>query len=165
MDKAPHLKLFVMLALRTGARKRAALDLRWTQNTKGGWVDIDRGLIDFNPIGRAQTRKRRARIPIPPRLLWFLKKAKAHAKTDFVIERFGNPVADVKRAFASACQSAGIEDCTPHVLKHTSVTWLLQEGVQTWEVAGWTGTSEDTIRRVYGHHAPGYLQAAKEVMR
>jgi len=43
---------------------------------------------------------------------------------------------------------------TPHTLKHTCITWLLQAGVPIWEVAGFTSTSENLIRRRYGHHCP-----------
>ena len=49
---------------------------------------------------------------------------------------------------------------TPHVLRHTCATWMLQAGVDLWKVAGVLGASEDMIRRVYGHHAADYLRDA-----
>lgn len=58
---------------------------------------------------------------------------------------------------------AGQADVTPHLLKHTCATLLLQTGVSTWDVAGVLGTSEQVIRNVYGHHAMGHLRKAVSV--
>ena len=35
----------------------------------------------------------------------------------------------------------------------------MQVGVNTWEAAAFLGMSEKTLRDVYGHHHPDYLQA------
>ena len=49
---------------------------------------------------------------------------------------------------------------SPHTLRHTAATWLMQIGVSTWEAAGSLGMSEKTLRDVYGHHHPDYLHRA-----
>ena len=49
---------------------------------------------------------------------------------------------------------------SPHTLRHTAATWLMQIGVSTWEAAGFLGMSEKTLRDVYGHHHPDYLHGA-----
>jgi integrase len=49
---------------------------------------------------------------------------------------------------------------SPHTLRHTAATWLMQIGVSTWEAAGFLGMSEKTLRDVYGHHHPDYLHRA-----
>ncbi len=96
-------------------------------------------------------------------------------------------VQSVKRSFATACIEAGLCDevtdaqgrivngddgnpllepnATPHTLKHTCITWLLQDGVDPWQVAGFVRTSLETITRVYGHHCPNRMQDAKEARR
>lgn len=91
-----HLPLFIMTGLYTGARRNAILNLRWTQNTKGGWVDPERGRIDFNSVGRPQTKKKRPIIPIPKRLLRFLCYARARSTCDYVIPYEGNPVGNLR---------------------------------------------------------------------
>lgn len=53
------------------------------------------------------------------------------------------------------------KDVKPHTLKHTCITWMLQAGVSTWEVAGFTSTGENLIRRRYGHHCPGHMENAR----
>ena len=37
----------------------------------------------------------------------------------------------------------------------------MQIGVSTWDAAGFLGMSEKTLRDVYGHHHPDFLQGAK----
>jgi hypothetical protein len=43
-------------------------------------------------------------------------------------------------------------------------TWLMQIGVSTREAAGFLGMSEKTLRDVYGHHHPEYLQFAAKAI-
>jgi integrase len=81
-----------------------------------------------------------------------------------VIEFQGKSVGDIKKSFASACKTADLKDVTPHTLRHTAITWLVQKGVSLWEVSGYVGVSTDTIERVYGHHAPDYLENARKAM-
>jgi len=52
--EAPHIKLFVVLALTTGARKEALLDLTWDR------VDLDARRINLKDPTRARTAKGRA---------------------------------------------------------------------------------------------------------
>lgn len=156
-----HLPLFILLGLYTGARKASILTLQWQPNTSGGWVDLDRGVIDFNAVGRIQTKKRRSKIPIPRRLLTFLKFARKRTR-QFVIEADGQSLNDIKRSFSTAAKKARTEEVTPHTLCHTSITWMVQSGVPLWEVAGYAGRSEEVIVRTYGHHSPDYMQRAAQ---
>ena len=71
---------------------------------------------------------------------------------------------DVKRAFASAVHAAKLEGVTPHTLKHTAITWAIQNGATTWEAAGFFATSQETIEKVYGHHSPSFMESAREAM-
>jgi integrase len=154
-----HLPLFILLGLYSGARKEAILSLRWSQ------VDLAAGRIDFNTPGARRTKKRRARIPIPARLLAHLRRAgKRGTPLGFVISENGHRLGDVKRGFATACRRAGIEGVSPHVLRHTCATWLMQRGVPMWEAAGFLGMSRETLERVYGHHHPDYLRSAAEAL-
>lgn len=99
----PYLPLFILIALYTGARKGAILSLRWPQ------VDLEAERINFNEAGRTQTSKRRAHIPIPRRLLTFLRLARRRG-TDlgYVVHRDGARLGNMKRAFNTACIDAGL---------------------------------------------------------
>ncbi len=61
----------------------------------------------------------------------------------------------------SAAKLAGLgTDVTPHTLRHTAATWLMQAGVDKWEAAGFLGMSVQMLDRVYGHHHPHHLRQA-----
>lgn len=154
-----YLPLFIQMGLSTGARKGAILSLRWPQ------VDLGRGVIDFNEIGRKRTKKKRAIIPIPRGLLWSLKKAHQHGSDlGYVINLDGSPIKNIKRSFATACKRAGIEGVTPHTLRHTAGTWMAQAGVPMWEIAGYLGHSHETTTELYSHHSPDHLLRAREAL-
>jgi integrase len=118
---SPHLSLFILIALYTGARRGAILGLRWDQ------IDFERGRINFNEPGRLITTKRRPIIPIPRQLLWFLRATRRKAGSPWVISyRRGDRVTDVRNSFEKARMEAGIgPDVTAHTLRHTCGTcWL-----------------------------------------
>lgn len=59
----------------------------------------------------------------------------------------------MKRAWATVVKEAGLgKDVTPHVLRHTAVSWMLWKGMQPWEVGQIVGADAATIQKVYGHH-------------
>lgn len=154
-----HLPLFILIGLYTGARKQAILGLRWRQ------VDLERGRIDFNPPGRIQTDKRRPVIPIPRGLLWFLRKARERGgELGYVINHKGRPIGNIKRAFASAALNAGLQDVTPHTLRHTCGTWMAQQGVSLFAVARYLGHTTARTSELYAHHSPDFLEEARRAL-
>jgi len=152
-----YLTDFILIGIYMGARKEAILSLQWQPNTAGGWIDLERGVIDFMPVGRAQTKKRRATSPIPNRLLARLRRIRARTR-QFVIEAEGQPIKNIRKSFESACADAGLDDVTPHTLRHTAVSWLMQDGHPAWKVGGFVGMSEKMVNDRYGHHAPEHMQ-------
>lgn len=154
-----HLPMFILMGLYTGQRKGAILGLRWPQ------VDLVHGTIDFNPPGRRKTNKRRPIIPIPRGLRWFLSKAQAYGgELGYVVNRNGMPIHDIKRAFTTACDAAGLSDVTPHTLRHTAGTWMAQGGVPLWQIAGFLGHSNERTTALYSHHHPDHLRQAREAL-
>lgn len=149
-----YLPLYILLALYTGRRKSAILELRWPQ------VDLENGTIDFDTPGRKRTNKRRGRIPIPPRLVPHLRRARRRgSELGYVVHDRGRPIRDIKKGFAAACRRAGIEGVTPHSLRHTAATWIARDSATTLEdAADFLGMSVDTLRNVYRHHHPDFLR-------
>jgi integrase len=83
----------------------------------------------------------------------------------YVLHIDGRPIGNIKKGFAAACRRAGIEDATPHTLRHTAATWIMQSGkVPTWEAAAFLGMTEKTLVAVYGHHSPDYMRAAADAI-
>lgn len=156
-----HLARFILIGLYTGTRHDAILRLQWIPNTTGGWVDLDAGVVYRRPAGATDRSKRRPPLPIPPRLMPHLRRWRRHTAR-FLIEWQGKPIASQqRRAWEGARKLAGLgAEVTPHVMRHTSATWLLQRGVSVYDVAGVLGCSEEVVRRTYGHHARDHLRGA-----
>jgi integrase len=74
----------------------------------------------------------------------------------------GKRVQKFRHAWATAIKKAGIE-CTPHTLRHTRATWLMQNGVDVWEASGHLGMSLQTLMRDYAKHSPNFQKRAAEV--
>jgi integrase len=156
-----YMPLFILIGLYTGRRKEAILSLRWSQ------VDLKTNLIDFRKPGEAETKKRRGRVPIPANLIPHLRRARLRG-SDLgpVLHISGKPIANIKKGFAAACRRAGLDDVTPHTLRHTAATWIMQSGkVPTWEAAGFLAMSERMLVAVYGHHSPDHLRRAANSFR
>jgi integrase len=68
---------------------------------------------------------------------------------------------------ADECEEAAerLTNATPHILRHTCITWLLQQGISTWDVGGFVGDKEATISKHYGHHCPDQMQAVVNAHR
>jgi integrase len=156
-----HLARFILLALYTGTRHDAILHLQWNPNTVGGWIDLDAGVIYRKPMGVTESAKRRPPVPIPPRLVPHLRRWRK-LTTRYAIEYAGRPIqSKERRAWRTARELAGLGlEVTPHVLRHTCATMLLQLGVSVYDVAGVLGTTEDVVRQTYGHHAQDHLRQA-----
>ena len=85
--------------------------------------------------------------------------------TSHFVEWQGAPVNSVKTAFKHAVEVAGLwGKVTPHTLRHTAATWLMQRGVPIWQAAGYLGISAEMVERTYGHHHPEYMRAAAEAI-
>lgn len=152
-----YMPYFILIALYTGRRKEAVLSLRWPQ------VDLEAGTINFDPPGRKRTNKKRGIVKIPVRLLPHLRRLRKRG-TDlgYVLHINGERLGDIKKGFAAACERAAIEGASPHTLKHTAATWLMQAGTDRWQAAGFLATNPETLERVYGHHHPNYQKQAAE---
>jgi len=161
LDKciAPHVKLFAQIAVLTGARASAILELQWSQ------VDFRRRIIDLNPRGRIQSaNKRRATVPMNERLHALLLEAKAGALTDYVIEHGGERVKSIKKGIAAAAARSKIH-CTPHMFRHSAAVWMAEARTPMSEIAQFLGHKDSRItEKVYARFHPDYLQQAARAL-
>lgn len=148
-----HLPWFILLSLYSGQRKAAVLNLTWDR------VDMINGVINWQ-YGQS-TNKRRPKQPMTDEVKMFLRYLRPYGTQGFVISNDGARVGDIKRSLRTALKAAGIKGASAHTLKHTALTWMLQNGTDIYAVAGFTGTSAQTLLSTYGHHSPNYLEAAR----
>jgi len=154
MDHAtePHIRLFLLLALSTGARKGALLQLTWAA------VDFTRGQIN---LGVGSHNKGRAIVPMTDGLKTALRAAEQQRTSLYVIEYRGGPVKDIKRGFERSCERAGLEGVTPHVLRHTDAVWVAESGISMAEIAQFLGhASEKVTFKIYARYSPDYMRRA-----
>lgn len=154
----PHVRLFAILAVCTGARSNAILDLTWDR------VDFERGMIDLRLPRQRQTNKGRAVVPMNARAKEALLEAREGAVTGYVIEWGGKKVGSVKKAFQRASEHSRIY-CTPHMLRHSAATWMAEDGVPMSEIAQFLGHESTRVtEKVYARYSPDYLRRAAEAL-
>jgi integrase len=156
--QAPHIKIFLQLAVGTGARTNALLDLTWDR------VDFERNVIILNPHERVQTSKYRATVPMNAQLRGALKEAKEGALSEFVIEHGRERVASIKNGFKAAARRAGIK-ATPHMMRHSAAVWMAEADTPFPQIAQFLGHTDSRItERVYGRFSPSFLASAAEAL-
>jgi len=157
-------KLFIDLAYYTASRKGAIEFLTWDR------VNLAAGRITLADPGGRSNKKRKPVVPISAELVVALRNARSVTgghHMNYVLD-FSR---DIRPAFDAAAKRADLEmlpardgrpagRLTPHVLRHTRATHLLQKGVAPYAVAALLGDTVQTVLRVYGHHCPNYLAEA-----
>lgn len=152
--KMPHVKLFAMLAVATGARKTALLQLKWEQ------ISFERRMAFLNPDDREQNGKDRATVPLNDQIMEALREAKELATSDYVIEYQGQPVADIKKGIVLASGRSGIR-AHPHMFRHSAAVWMAEDRNPMEEIATFLGHRNIKMTiRVYARFHPDYLRKA-----
>ncbi len=154
-----HLSLFIVIGLWTGRRKEAILSLKWSQ------IDFESGMVDFRAPGTEESTKRRGIVRVPNRLLGHLRRARKCTSSEYVIDWHGDRMGDIKRSFALAVEAAGLGgDVTPHTLRHTTATWLMQKGTTPFSAAGYLSMSVETLLKVYAKFSPDFQSDVLEAL-
>lgn len=147
----PHLRLYILLATQTGARKSAILGLRWAD------VDFNRRIVDFGLVDHDKRRPIVKMTTILHQALWAAWTLRSQG-SEHVIEYHGKRVANIKKAFHNLVVKCGMDpkEITPHVLKHTYISWLCMSGNfrDLNDIADLADTTVQTIRNHYRHLLP-----------
>jgi integrase len=157
-----HVARFILVGLYTGTRSAAICGAALMPTVGRGHVDLERGVFYRRAIGRRKTKKRQPPVKLPPRLLAHMRRWAARGlSTKAVVEWNGKPVASVRKGFEAAVRAVDLgADVTPHILRHTCATWLMQGGVDLWHAAGFLGMTVQQLEAGYGHHHPDYQEQA-----
>ena len=157
-----HVARFILIGIYTGTRAGAIATASPYAEQGRSFVDLQRGIFYRKAIGKRVTKKRQTPAPVPPRLLTHMRRWKERRLfANCFVEFNGKPVASVKTGFRTAVGLAKLPGkVTPHTLRHTAATWLMQRGVPIWEASGFLGMSPEVLQDTYGHHHPDYLKGA-----
>ena len=154
-----HHLLFARLALYTGARTGAILDLTWDR------VHFDTGLIDFRVPGRKVTKKRRVVSPMTAPLRRMLLHAHKRSNGRHVITWAGERIDRVAKSINAHAEAAGIEGFSPHVLRHTFASWAVQARVPIYSVGKALGQNVASTTERYAKLAPDDMLGVMEAVR
>lgn len=152
---------FLQLAYHTASRKAAIESLTWDQ------IDFQTRRLNLQASGAPVTKKRRPIVPISEVMAEELSIMKTTAVNQWVLA----DNRDIRPAFDRVAAAAGLEylptkglreagRLTPHILRHSRATHLLQANKSPWTVANLLGDSLQTVLRIYGHACPDYLEEA-----
>lgn len=109
---------YAMIALNTWARNSAIFDLR-----VGKQVDFEYGLVDLNPPGRRQTKKRRPIIRLTKNLRGWLE----HWKDDRPIKQYQDTV---EKRLNKIGDAIGLPDFVCYTLRHFMATQCRRTSVE-----------------------------------
>ncbi len=153
-----HIARFILLGLYTGSRAGAIAGASIIPTIGRGHVNLETGIFDRKAKGNKETKKRQPSIRLPDRLLAHIRRWHNRGLANqAVIEFEGKPIKRVPKAFARSVKDAGLgSDVTPHTLRHTAVTWAMQNNADGWDAAAFFGMTLEMLERVYGHHAPDH---------
>ena len=160
-----HVARFVLVALYTGSRAGAVCGAAVKPTEGHGFIDYERGVFYRRGEGERETKKRRPPVRLPERLLAHMRRwRRLKLSRRFVIEYDGKPVGDIWATFHRAAIEAGLSGVSPHTLRHTAATWLMQNGADKYEAAGFLGMTMATLEARYAHHHPDHLRGAAEAI-
>lgn len=174
-----HLPRFILIGLYTGTRPGVIPKLLWHESPTQAWVDLEKGMIwRRGRREREHATKRRPVVRLPDRLLAHMRRwqrrdaEKASARAErgaerqacsAVLHHGGKSLAGrVRTGFEGCVADAGLaSDVTPHWMRHTCATWLMEADVSSWEAAAYLGMTVATLEKHYGHHRPSAQQNAR----
>jgi len=117
-------------------------------------IDLEHGLVELNPKGRAQNKKYRPTVKLPETLRTFLGEG------PFLLMNKRRRVDDVRYAWRKVRKAAGLgKDVTPYSIRHTMARHLRICGVPAWEVSAQLGHKQPglSVTEIYAPFAPAYL--------
>lgn len=174
-----HTARFIVLGRYSANRPGATLATKWLPNTTGGWPDLKRQMLYRKGEGVAETKKRQPAIRLGRAALGHLLRWQAIDERErvalaertgepvtaylSVINWRGEPIADIGKSFMTALDYAGLPlRYTPHILRHTRVTWWVEEGRTIEEVADAAGMTTQMVEEVYWHRSPHFQKWVAE---
>lgn len=166
--RTPHIARFFIIGWYTGSRKTVILNLKWSM------IDLNSRIARRKPAGAVQTKKRAPPFRVGGRLLSHLRRWKRMDGKQQLLIRFagtnqGNALKQIDTGWNKARDAAKLpdgtklsDDVTPHTLRHSRATHMMQQKVDVWEAAQFLGMSVHLLETTYGHHRPDWQTGAAD---
>ena len=151
--KPEHIDRLFLMMLGTLSRPGAILDLTRFQ------CDLEQGLINLNPSGRKQTKKRRPIVPMCDVTRAVIESTIG----DHIVSYRGRRITWLSKIWRQVREDAGLPDAfIPYALRHTGATELSKRGVPIEDVSSILGHRMPEFRSTlrYVKYQPNYQQRA-----
>lgn len=148
-----HLKPVIVMALETGGRQKELLGVKWDD------IAFERGVLYFDAKNTKNGKQRE--IPLTPLLISTLRAIPQSIRSEYVFNRHGKRLRDVRTAWERARISAGLgEDVNGlHVCRHTFGTWYGEQ----------PGANPFVLKELMGHAdmktTMGYFHGSSQARR
>ena len=149
----PVLRLYILAALQTAARRGELAQLRWAD------VDLKRRLVTFP---KTKNGDRRA-VPITDSLAAVIEAQPRNLNPNALILPPREPHA-ITRAFARLVKRLGLRDLKFHDLRHDAASTLTMAGTPQRTIMEILGHRDPRMTLRYQHLAPEYLREAMRAL-
>lgn len=184
-----HIRRFLLIGFYTGSRPGVISRLLWEESATHAYVDLAKGMIyRRGREERDHATKKRPVVSLPPRLLAHMRRwrrndlaeqnrlqqlhftaggrGEAAPVITSVLHFAGRPITGkIRTGWEGIVADAGIDgsalESTPHWMRHTAATWLMEADCPPWQAAAFMGMTMKTLEDHYGHHRPSHHDAAK----
>lgn len=144
-------ELFIWIALRSGQRRDAIINLKFHTQVK-----FAVGEIDFQDPDKDETNKQNARQQMHPAVYRALRR-RFNERPTWRATVFPDGI-DINRTMKEIAIAAGLPKVTPHTFKHTFITWALAASGDLYYVSAVSATSVQTLLTTYAHAMPAVSQ-------
>ena len=151
-------KLWTRIALSTAARAEAILSLTTDR------VHFDENIIDFRDPTIMGKHKPRSVIKMPSSLRPHLEEASRNSQSGILSKGMESGCVRFTRTSRKVAVSAGLDDVTPHIMRHTCAVHMVKNGVPIYEVSRYLGHKTVAITQSnYAKFAPDFMEKSSEV--
>ena len=138
---------FIRLGAETALRRNELLNLRWRD------VDLDAGHLTVACTDSFTSKSgAERRVPLSARAEGVLADWRSRpSATGLVLEAAGRPVhpGTCSKSVKRFAVGAGVPELTPHVLRHSCITWLIERGVPVPVVQRFAGHADVATTMLY----------------
>ncbi|MBI5020560.1 MAG: site-specific integrase [Ignavibacteriales bacterium] len=156
--KETWLKEIVIFAVLTGMRRGEIINLRWQD------IDLSRRILNIQSNCAYNTKQGKRRIiPLNATAFHLLSSKQVTSISEYVFCIKEKKISDwhVSHKFKDSVIQAELNDKLHfHSLRHTFATWLVQDGVNIYEVQKLLGHSSVKVTEVYSHLVASELHSA-----